>query len=310
MNLTINWGNPATLPSCGFKAKYHRNADTLYTVISTSEATSGTTSVSVAVGPPASYEGVVISDCCSGNLSEGAPWGINSYSPIQITIVVANEGGDNFYKFKVTSNYGNPYGTYIIGSFDVNISGGTNVLFEVFYSADVVESFISVVTSPPPPLGAGISNIQVTSLVPSFNGNSNIQQLDTINTPAYFQFYWESIPTWTGSPITLPSFTLISFLPTSQDIMGEITEGNLIVSWIQSSVYNAATPPNDIIIFTITDADSAIVGSAYSNTGVLGLNNIVIPMIKANRDFDTVFTMITKWGDNSVIASKTFRVPL
>lgn len=309
MNLHISWTNPTPLPSCGFDAYYRRKGDNEYSTLATSGTTSGST---VHISAPASYEGYVKSDCCSGVVSPAAPFGVNAYSGVHIAISFTTNPLPS-YIATITSTYANPYDTLITGTFvSTNTSGATTIGYTATYPADSVIVTV-VLGNSPASSSETISSPVITSISPVFNNGGSLQQFDSVDTPPYFMFYDSSTSgvTWNGSPTTLPSFTLDAFNVTSQDTNLNILAGDLLISWIQESLYLAAVSPYDYITFQVKDADNVIIGSLLTTPGTLGLVNAIIPLTKAARALipTTPLIMVTRWGNTSLISSKSFYLP-
>lgn len=309
MHLNITWNNPVPLPSCGFDAYYRRKGDSEYSTLATSGTTSGST---VPISAPASYEGYVKSDCCSGVVSPPAPFGVNAYSGLHVAISFTTNPIPS-YIATITSSYPNPYNTLITGTFiSTNTSGSTTVAYSATYPAGSITATV-VLGNSPASSSETITNPLIVSIAPVFDNGGSIQQFDAVDTPPYFMFYDGSTSgvTWNGSPTTLPSFTLDAFNVTSQDSNLNILSGDLLVSWIQESLYMSAVSPYDFITFQVKDADNVIIGSLLTTPNALGLVNAVIPLTKAARALipTTPLIMITRWGNTSLISSKSFYLP-
>lgn len=319
MNLIITWNNPTPLPSCGYTAYYRRKGDPAYTLINTSGSTSAVTSVNTYLTVPADIEGYVVSNCCENNLSMFSPFGINIWSPVN-TVISLQSSPSLAFLATITSTYPNPYPTYINGNFNYTTSSGTtNIQYTALYPANSKSAVITLSGTP------SISNIQtisgnvVTSIVPSFDNGGSLQQFDEFLTPPYFAFYdgATSGVTWLGSPATLPSFTIDAFNITAEDTGGSTMQGNLLVSWIQSSIYgtsgNTIPLPFNQVIFQVKDAGNNIIGTLTTFPGQLGVVNAVIPLTRSSASYPlirtTQFVMICRWADNSLISSNTFYFP-
>ncbi len=303
MNLRITFDNPSPPAACQYKAQYRRKSDPSYSTILSSGSTAA-----VAISAPANYEGNIFSDCCSSNLSVGAPFGVNSYQ--QVHVVVTKAIVD--YTATITSAYPNPYDTYLSGTFDITISGATTTwLYDsVLYPAGSTSAQVSLPPIPPVLPNMVISNTTISTVVPSFNGGGQLQQLDVVNTPPYFKFLSTSGTTWTGAPIDLPSFTLDTFTPTSQDESFNVLTGDLLVSWIQDTVFHNAVNPYNILTLRVRDQDSAVLGT-LNVLPLKGLNTATISLTRAARALNTSnqFTMQNAFGDGITVSTKNFYLP-
>jgi len=313
MNLAINFDNPTPAPDCGYKAWYRRKGDTSYSTATTSGSTSGETSIGITVSAPACYEGYVKSDCCNNNLSLAAPYGVNAYSPVDVAVEVATVSEELVFQATITSTYANPYDVLIGGTFnDTSISGTTTIAYTATYPAGSITATVTLVGTPVTSEDV-ISAVTITAIAPVFDNGGTLQQYDAVYTPSYFQFYDGSTSgvTWDGAPTTLPSFTLDDFNITAIDLNGNATAGRLLCSWIQHSLYGDAESPYNYITLQVKDADNVIIGSLLTTPLILGLINISIPLVKANRALvpSTPFTMVARWADNTIIASKVFYLP-
>lgn len=319
MNLVIKWTPPTPVPACGYIAQYRRKGDPAYT-LATSGSTSGITDYTVAsVAAPANFEGYVQSNCCSENVSNVSPFGVNSWQPLTIGITVINS--PLLYVATVNGNYNNPYGTYITGTFNATTtSGTTTVPYTVLYPANSTNAQIEIVSPVPTTIATTISAVVITSINPAFDGGGSLQQFDSSLTPPYFQFYDGSTSgvTWNGSPTSLPSFTLDSFITTATDTTGTILSGNLLVSWIQHRIYGQTSGgtvpiPYNQINFIVKDGANNIIGTYSNIPGALGVVNAVIPLTRISSNYplipSTQFMMITQWSNGSTIVSKQFYLP-
>lgn len=297
MNLSIAWVPPVPAPTCGYRALYRAKGATAYAEITTS----GTTATA-AVGGPACYEGLVKSDYCSGTAS-GVPFGINSYGEFSVAVAL-NDSGEA--EITISSTYPNPYDLMVSGTFDAtaNLMTTTYPFSDITLSAGET-SYSQIVTGtlPGSPI---ISNILVTSFASVFNEGGQLQQLDPVNTPEYFQFYWDQDgePAWDGAPISLPSFTLDSFTITEQDISGNPRAGTLYFSYIVPDTYVA---PFSLVELTVID-DTGEVGSTIVSIAGKGLTtasiNISIPgSILDNRQISAY------WPDTTLITNRYFHLP-
>jgi len=310
MNLLITWAAPTPIPSCGYTAYYRRKGDPSYLTATTS----GATSVNIPITNPASYEGYVQSNCCGNNLSLQSPWGVNKWEPINIAI--SRNAIQNQYSALITSPYANPYATYLSGTF---YNGVITVTFtSLLYPANSTTATVLFGTADIP---VTISNIVVTSITPAFDNSGSLQRFDAVLTPPYFVFYDGSTSgvTWLGSPATLPSFTLDTFTITAQDQSGNTTVGNLLVSWVQDFLYAATSGgtlvfPNTLVIFQVKDPGNNIIGTLTTTPGLLGVNNASITLTLANASYpltnSTQFVMICRRGNNTLISSNVFYLPI
>lgn len=306
MNLIINWTSPVPYPSNNFAVSYRRNYDFGYTVFNTSGTTSGNT-YPINVTAPANYEGYIQSSCNGENFSDQVSFGINAYQPVHVSIVTSGTTviGTG------TSIYPNSYATLANITVNYTLSGVPQVLTTtVTYPAGVTEFVILEFVLP----GVVIINFTVNSSAPVFDNGGSLQQLDTVNTPSYFKFYWDgntSGTTWFGSPLTLPSFILEAFNVTAVDIDNNPLAGNLIMTWVTDAVFNNAVAPYNQVTFSVYDPDSTLMGSTIYYPGTLGLQTAVISINQASAPISTLteFTMITTWGDNTVSETSLFFLP-
>lgn len=307
MNLIINWSSPVPFPACEFITTYRRSQDPFYNTINTSGTTSGSTS-SFYVVAPACYEGYIQSNCCGDNLSDQSYFGVNSYSPVSVNIRV--QASPLSFIADITSSYGNSYNTIITGTYNASTSGATNLPFSITYAAGLIVTH-QVLSQTPANAAVTVSNIVISSISAVFNNGGALQQYDSVNTPPYFGFYNGSIPTWNGSPITLPSFILRQFTVTTQDQSGIPLGGDLIISWIQDSLYNNATGIYTQVTFNIYDSSTALIGSTVYPLTHIGLNQCTVSIAKAIANISTssLFTMKTLWGDTSISGTKNFYLP-
>jgi hypothetical protein len=303
--LIILWTPPTPPPAQGYEVAYRANGFPSYMFANTSGMTSGVNSVIVSGLAPACYEGYVQSECSGeSNFSLPVSWGINSQ--LALTWILQRNFFTNQSVLFFTSAYGNPYNTLVSGTYVVN---GSPSPFSFTYPAGAV-NFAEVLTS-----GSTVTSVTVTSVSPAFDNGGSLQQFDSVNTPQYFQFYatsgMTSGVTWTGSPITLPSFVLMGFNVTSVDGSGNPLSGNLLVQWIQSVVYGGGIGIYSHVTFNVYDPDTSIMGTVTVPYGVPGLNMASIPMTKvaANLNTSTQFTMTTLWADTSLSATQVFYLP-
>ncbi len=309
MNLIVTWIEPSPYPGCNFLTSYRRNYDPAYTTITTSGSTSGTTSgsTSISVSAPANYEGYMVSNCCSSNLSDQRPFGVNAYSQFSIAVAVIG----NNYVATINSAYGNPYPTLLSGTFRAN---GNLISYSATYPANVTSGSTALFTASS---GSTITSTSVTTVAPVFDQGGALQQFDSVNTPPYFQFYWDgntSGTTWIGSPLDLPSFILRTFNVTAVSPIGDVLAGNLLISWIAGSVYLGGVSPYNEVIFKVYDPDTSLMGVATVPITSLstGLLTATIPIVKTTNTIGpaTQFTLKTMWGDNSLSSTKLFYLPL
>lgn len=312
MNLNISWPAPSPLPTCGYKAQYRRKGDPSYTEIDTS----GTT-IAVTVSAPASYEGLIISDCCNDSVSSGTPFGVNGFSAISVGVQVQVDFGmpgfPNWYLVTISSTYANSYDTIVSGNFHSNVSGTTVVPFSLTYPAGVTTSSQFVVSGPQPSSGTTISNINVYAVSPIFNNGGQLQQFDTVNTPPYFEFYWSgniSGTTWNGAPSGLPSFSLDTFVVTETNPDATvILAGNLNISYILHELYPTIYTSFTVEIFDPLDV--AAIGTVILGVSPLGLRSTTIALVKGSSPLTTAtaFIMKTILPDLTVLDTKTFYLP-
>lgn len=314
--LNLVWTNPSPLPTCGYNVLYRRTADPSYTTINTSGTTSGSSSLPILVSAPASYEGVIQSNCCSGNNSPGAPWGINAYNAIGVNVIV--NIGPLQYEMIVTCVYGNPYNNSLSGSFSLNTtSGGTSGTTTITFSnaifiAGSTNQTIILPGTPPTATTYSVSNINITSISPIFDYGGGLQRYDSLLSPPYFGLYYNT-HVWNGSTLTHSSFLLNSFIVTQQDINNNALQGNLNISWIQGSAYMGGSGIYDTVTLTITDPGAVVVGNVTFSQTPLGLRNSTIVMNRTNPGYPltgaTLFTITATWADDSTISTTSFYLP-
>lgn len=303
MNLDITWGQPTPNPSCGYKVEYRKHTDTSYTEISTS----GGTSAHASIPAPASYEGVIISDCCSGSTSDGVLFGINGYSTFTMALSM---NVSRQPVITVTSLYGNPYQLLLTGTYStVSTSGTTNVPFNFSYAANSTNQ--QEVFLPALAVGVSVGSITLADYSAVFVNGGELQQYVAGNTANYFQFYNSINPsgtTWNGAPISLPSFTLMQFDITEVDGAGNTLAGNLHTSYVLGTRFNSGFTT---LIFEVYDGVD-LIGSLTSNVTPFGLRNEVIELVKGDNplDTDTEFTMKVLWPDNNIVDTKVFYLPV
>ena len=304
MTLEITYDIASPPADCGYKVKYRKNGASSYTEVNTSGST-----VSAVISAPCCIEGTVQGDCCDGNLSTTVPFGINSYSQIFVDIQVSNTPSLH-YKAVITTEYPNPYRTVIAGTFRTTGGGGQTLNYQITFPANSTEATVTIIGITPVSINETIGNIIINTLAPQFDNSGQIQLYDSELTPDYFQYIATSGYTWEGSPSVLPSFILTGLiaLEVEDDV---VTQANLLCTWIYDSVYEDGVNPYDAVTFEIYDEDNALIGELRAGTGIKGLNNISIFLQKADRELNTTneFTMVTKWDDDSVIATLTFTLP-
>lgn len=321
--LTILWQAPIPNPTCNYIAAYRAKGIPSYTFVNTSGSTSGTNSLNVPGLVPACYEGFIQSNCCGDSLSDltNSYWGVNSWQPVYASATV-NINARSF-NFVVTSVYPNPYPTLCTLNINFNTSATTFVgSYPITYPANTT---LYAITEFNGNVGAGstINFVYITSIAPVFNNGGNLQQRDIVNTPQYFGFYNTSgctsgstsgctSPTWSGSPILLPSFTQDGFNVTGTDTMGNPIAGQLLVSWIQSSTFGGGSGVYASITFQIFDSTGVhLQGTITVPYGVPGLNNASIPISSTigTISISTQYLMKTLWADTSVSGSALFYLP-
>lgn len=152
-----------------------------------------------------------------------------------------------------------------------------------------------------------ISNTLVTAFASVFNEGGELQQLDPVSTPEYFQFYWDQDgePVWDGAPITLPSFTLDSFVVTEQDTDGNPTAGTLNFSYIVSD--GPAQPFN--LVEIIANDDFGGIGTTIVSIENKGVTNGTIDITITGLLSDNR-RLRAYWPDTTLIALRDFRLPI
>lgn len=309
-HLTVKWTSPSIPPSGGFIGSYRRKAVTLpYQTFTTSGTTSGNT-YSLTVEAPTNYSGFIQSVCEDDTLSELTAFGVNAYSPLFANVTINPESPYNFI-IHLNSDYGNPYDNLVQVHWYVN--GIPNSSADVTYPANSTNSSIQISGQASSPDDV-ISDIQIFSISPLFNNGGELQQLDTVLTPDYFQFYSNltSGTTWNGNPMILPSFTLDNFIPTEQESNSNITKGLLNFSWIYDSVYMDGVSPYGFITLQVIDiANSSVMGSVIFSTNLIGERNSSITITKQISEISplTEFGMILKWADGSTLGIAYFYLP-
>jgi hypothetical protein len=305
MNLNLAWTTPSPLPTCGYKALYRRKADPTYTEIDTS----GTT-LTLVVEAPASYEGNIVSDCCAGTggTSSGTPFGVNAYQALNVSASISG----TVLTVSANSHFGNSYDVIVTATANWQ-SGSTphSITQQGTYPAG---STSGVIFHWDVAAGSTVDANGITDVLigPIFTGGGQLQQLDSVNTPPYFGFYWSgniSGSTWDGSPLSLPSFTLDAFTPTELSPDGlTILAGNLNLSYIADQIFSNAFTSLSLEVY---DATSAFVGSTIISKTPLGLRTATITLTKATSPLTsaTQFTVQAVWPDLTVIETKTFFLP-
>jgi hypothetical protein len=304
MVLQVTFDTPTPLPTCGFKVLFRSNSASAYT---TELLANSATGLTYELAAPSCIEGVVQSDCCESLISAGTPFGINSY----VEFEVEAEADPDLQQFKitVTSEYGNPYDTVINGVVSYTVAGVPNTYnYSVTYDADSTEQEFIVGFVNPLAIVTGTS---VTSYNPVYTYGGELQQYDPLRTPGYFEFYHATGSTWDGSPTSLPSFNQVAFIATEQDESENVTEGNLLVSWIYNEVYEDGVTPYDNITFAVYDSDDNNIGTTTVPVTPVGLRNASIKLTKDTIALTTSneFTLVTFWDDNTEIVSKSFYLP-
>lgn len=311
MNLNLTWDNTIPLPDCGFRADYRRKGEQVaYSHITTSGSTSATTSIHIPIIAPANYEGAVYGNCCSGSTSAGDPYAVNAYSVVTVSVVVL--ATPDRLRATITSLYANPYDVIfsVYASYTLNgtphtvttditlVNGTTNV------SANLISTTGTLV----------LLSYTIIAISPIFDNGGELQQYDPVSTPSYFQLLpsGTTVPNTSGSPITLPSFTLDSFQVTEVDSSNNPTAGNLLISWGQEIIYANGVNPYDNFTFTIKDASGSTLGTATIANNTKGLRELTIPIQKATIPLTTtnILAMRVLWDDGSTIGSaKAFYLP-
>jgi hypothetical protein len=318
MNLHLNWLKPASLPSCDYKVAYRRMGEVSYTEFDTSGNTSGITSgtTDITVSAPASYEGFVKSNCCDSNLSVADTWGVNGYGTVGISIAMS--AAPLNYIATITSTYANPYETVLTGTFVSDLAG--TVSYTVNYPADSTTATVTLANTAIS-ANESISSVGISTISPIYANGGQLQQLDPVRTPAYFEFYASSGATsgatgTYGNPLTLPSFTLAQFNVTEIDVSSNPIAGQLLVSWIQDGVYEDGVIPYNTITFTIEEnaVPGTVLGTLVVAATPNGARDATIYMVKGSSPLavTTLYKMQVYWTDDSqppVHPSRTFYLP-
>jgi hypothetical protein len=297
MELLIAWVPPVPAPTCGYRALYRAKGASAYTEISTS----GTTAT-VVLTAPACYEGLVKSDYCSGTAS-GVPFGVNAYGEFSVegTLNESNE-----VEITITSAYPSPYDLMVSGTYDLtaNLVTTTETFTDITLTAG--DTTHSEIVTAPVSGSTTISNTLVTAFASVFNEGGELQQLDPVTTPEYFQFYWDqdAVPVWDGAPITLPSFTLDSFTVTEQDTEGNPTAGTLNFSYIVS---DGPAQPFNLVEIIARDAFGEI-GTTIISIENKGVTNATIDIIINDLLLDSR-QFRAYWPDTTLIVQKEFMLP-
>ncbi len=302
MNLDITWSAPSPVPGCGYRALYRRKSDPSYTEIDTSGNT-----LSVSVEAPASYEGKLVSDCCSESTSPGAAFGVNAYDTIVAD--VAYDPDTQGALLTLTTTYASVYDTIVNGIVDIDYGiGPVTTPFEVTYPAGST-TYTTVLMQAIP--SAVFTDLTIGGVSPIFGNGGELQQYDAVNTPPYYKLYWEgnvSGTTWAGSPSELPSFTLDAFTPTEYDVDENVLAGVLNMSYIIGEQYS-----NDFNTLTmeVYDATSVLIGTTTLTKAPNGLRQASIALEKASSELSTSteFTMKVLWPDLTLIDTKVFYLP-
>jgi hypothetical protein len=297
MNLSIAWVPPVPAPTCGYRALYRAKGASAYTEISTS----GTTAT-VVLTAPACYEGLVKSDYCSGTAS-GVPFGVNAYGEFTVDVIINDS---NEAEITITSAYPSPYDLMVSGTYDLtaNLITITETFTDITLTAGDT-TYTEVLTAP---LSGShtVSNIVVTAFASVFNEGGQLQQLDPVSTPEYFQFYWDQDgePVWDGAPITLPSFTLDSFVVTEQDISGTPSAGTLNFSYI---VPDGSVQPFNLVELIAND-DFGNIGTTIISIENKGVTNGTIDITITGLLSDNR-RLRAYWPDTTLIALRDFVLP-
>ena len=306
MNLALNWNGPTPTPTNGFKILYRTKSTASYTEFDTSGSTSGNT-VAIPVTTFTSYEGTIQGNCGNGSLSEGVPWGTNAYLPLTVSITQTN----NKYNVSVTSRYGNPYSILLSGSFTDSNHVGSILFNNVIYPSG---STSAVIPTGIVSYSGTISNLVISAVNPLFDNGGQIQQLDTLLTPSYFQPYWSgntSGATWSGAPFDLPSFTIDGFDITEVDVNGNTTAGTILVSYILDHL---AITQFTQYTYDVYDPGNNLLGSLITLTTPLGLRQDAIQIVRVNAGYPlkstTQFTIKMYYPNGTLIDSKQFYLPL
>jgi hypothetical protein len=292
MNLDITWTEPTPVPTCGYRLLFRRNSDPSYTEIDTS-GTSSTIPVE-----RASYEGKIISDCCSESISTGTPFGVNGYALLDINLEISGTA----LILTLTSPYVSPYDTIISINYTVD---SVPMTFEFTLPSNTDYYYHIIAGS----YSGAVVLLEVTA-TPIFDNGGLLQQLDPVSTPVYAQFYWgdQSVIAWNGAPISLPSFTLTRFVVTEVDVdLTTVLAGRLDISYILSEYFMTSFTSLEFEVYD----DTTLIGSTIVSTGPLGARTASINLVKGANSLSTstVFIMQAVWPDTSIIDTKTFYLP-
>lgn len=303
--VNIYWRSPAILPSVGYLINYKRKGDTSFNSLLTSGLTSGNVYV-LDIPAIANYQGYIQSNCGGGNLSVGAPFGINATDIPSVSIGI--QVSPIAYIATVRSLYTNPYSTLMSGTFFSTIAG--LVPFTLTYPAGVTSAVLTLSTSPMS-LNEVISNPVFNAIAPNFDNGGSLQQFDSVLTPSYYQFI-TSGTVWNGNPAKLSSFTLDAFTVTQIDVSNNVQAGVLNFSWIYDSVYLAGAVPYNTVTFQMRDpSNSAVMGQLVTATGTLGIQafsmslNLQVTAITPTNSFN----LVALWANGTIINTIPFYLP-
>jgi hypothetical protein len=324
-SLIITWTAPIPLPSCNYVVAYRAKDVASYTYVNTSGNTSGINSLSILGLLPACYEGFVESFCCKDSYSDATTsrWGVNTYQPLYPTISVL--GSARTFSITLTAPYANPYAmlcSVFVAAYTVDTVTSFTATYSVTFPAGATSYTFTEFNGSIDPTTI-ITERYISPISPVFDNGGTLQQRDAVNTPQYFAFYNTSgctsgttsgctAPTWNGSPIVLPSFTLDGFNVTAVDTMGNPIAGNLLVSWVQSGTFGGGSGIYHTITFQIFDSTgTTLQGTVTVPYGVAGLNNASIHILSTLGTITTgiQYLMKTLWADTSVSASQQFYLP-
>lgn len=265
-NLSLTWNAPASAPSCGYRVQYRRSGQPSYTT-----TTSLLPSLTVSNVTYGCYEGNISSNCCSGDYSTPVPFGVNAYN--EITISSADGPGDTV-EITITPAQWLSYQTYVTGTVTISTSPAEVISFNQILASGLSNT---VFTLQDPgggdyilPPGAIVSSIVITGITEHFGTIlGSIQNLDPIATPLYSQPYYDTIPVWNGSPLSLPSFILSDFTPDGNG--GGVLDFQFILSSINVSIPNVT-----INIVDSSLSPNQIIGTAIVPMTTLGLNSFSV----------------------------------
>lgn len=313
MTLTLTWDNPTPRPACGYKVFYRQKGGIAYNSIETSGSTSATTSLVLSTSAMGCYEGYVQSNCCSDNLSEHDPWGVNAYSVVGVTASI--RPSPSSYIVTIVSQYANPYDTLITGTFVSNQAG--SLPYSATYPAGSTSAVVVVSGTPTGSNLEAITSTSISTISPVFNNGGSLQQYDAVNTPDYFKFTASSGQTsgttfWNGNPMVLPSFTLDSFNVTEVDGSGVVQQGVIQLSWAQSILFGSGDHPYNIINVDVKDPGNNSMGEAIWSIDRVGLRNMQITINKTSGyTISTALnmSMVLTWADDSALGTASFYLP-